>query len=129
MQHLAVQAYGTAQRRTADEKDIEQILFRQVTDALDAVATSVSPSPSETAAAVHWNQSLWTALTVDIVHPDNGLDEATKQNLLQLAEFVRRHSLKVLASEADIEDLIAVNVAIVKGAAGPGAEHPAEGAR
>ncbi len=118
MQSLAFKAYGEVTQRTAGEKDIELALFRQITDALKQVSEAVDVQPTDWAEAIHRNQQLWTTIAIDLLHPGNALPDELKRSLLYLAEFVRQSSMKIMAGEGEIADLIEVNQSIMNGLSG-----------
>lgn len=121
MQQLASRAYGEITHRTASEKQIEFVLFQQITDAMRAVAEADAPAPAVWADAIDRNLELWTLLSADLVSPENALPADTKRGLLQLAQFVRQTSFQVLAGEDGLADLIEVNSTIMQGLGGAGA--------
>ncbi len=49
---------------------------------------------------------------------DNKLPDALRAQLIGLAEFVRKHSLQVLAGKASIVPLIDINTSIMRGLRG-----------
>jgi flagellar protein FlaF len=129
LQSLAFKAYGEVKQRTAGEKEIEFALFRQITDALQQVSETEDVQPTEWADAIHRNQQLWTTIAIDLLHPGNALPDEMKRSLLYLAEFVRQTSIKIMAGEGEIADLIEVNQTIMSGLGGAVAGHTAgEGA-
>ncbi len=118
MQSLAFKAYGEVKQRTAGEKEIEFALFRQITDALKEVSERDDVQPTDWADAIHRNQQLWTTIAIDLLQPGNGLPDEMKRSLLYLAEFVRQTSMKIMAGDGDIVDLIEVNQTIMNGLGG-----------
>lgn len=126
MQALAVKAYGEVRQRTVGDKEIEYALFRQITEALEAVDAATDFAPGPWAEAVHRNQQLWTIIAADLLTPGNALPEDMKRSLLILSEFVRRTSLKVLAGEDGLKDLIEVNRTIMAGLPRSAFDHIAE---
>jgi flagellar protein FlaF len=118
LQSLAFKAYGEVTQRTAGEKDIELALFRQITDALKQVSEAEDVQPTDWAEAIHRNQQLWTTIAIDLLHPGNALPDELKRSLLYLAEFVRQSSMKIMAGEGEIADLIEVNQSIMNGLSG-----------
>lgn len=118
MQSLAFKAYGEVKQRTAGEKEIEYALFRQITDALRQVSGSDDVQPADWADAIHRNQQLWTTIAIDLLHPGNALPDEMKRSLLYLAEFVRQTSMKIMAGEGEIADLIEINQSIMTGLGG-----------
>ena len=125
MQALAFKAYGEVKQRTAGEKQIEYALFRQITEALEAVAAGPEEAPTDWADAIHRNQQLWTTIALDLLHPGNSLPDEMKQSLLYLAEFVRRSSIRILSGEGEVADLITINHSIMNGLSGNAAAAPA----
>lgn len=115
MQALAVKAYGEVQQRTVGDKELEYALFRQITDALESVLATTEFAPAEWADAISRNQQLWSLIAVDLLNPANALADELKRSLLYLSEFVRRTSLKVLAGEDGLSDLIEVNKTVMAG--------------
>ncbi|MCF6329225.1 MAG: flagellar biosynthesis regulator FlaF [Henriciella sp.] len=118
MQKLALKAYGEVGHRTASDKQIEYALFQQITHSLEDAALAGSASPEAWAEAINRNLQMWTIISVDLLHPENNLAEATKKSLLYLAEFVRQSSMQILAGKGDIAELIEVNAVIMVGLAG-----------
>jgi flagellar protein FlaF len=118
MHNLAHKAYSNVTSRTASDKQIEYALFSEVTNALKDVAAQDVPLPAVWADAIDRNLQLWLLLSVDLLSPENGLDESLRTNLLTLAEMVRRVSYSVLAGDTDISDLVEINETIMKGLSG-----------
>ncbi len=117
MQALAFKAYGEVAQRTAGEKEIEYALFLQITDALERVVDPETRSLESWADAVYRNQQLWIIIATDLLLPGNALPDEMKRSLLYLSEFVRQTSMKVMAGEESIPDLIEVNKTVMAGLA------------
>lgn len=115
MQALALKAYGDVARRTSSEREIEFALFQQITEALESVTDPDTRSPAAWADAINRNQQLWTIIATDLLIPSNPLPDELKRSLMLLAEFVRQSSLKILAGEESIPDLIEVNRTVMAG--------------
>ncbi len=115
MQALAYKAYGDVARRTASEREIEFALFQQITEALESVIDPNTRNPAAWADAINRNQQLWTIIATDLLIPSNPLPEELKRSLMFLAEFVRQSSLKILAGDESIPDLIEVNRTVMAG--------------
>ena len=116
MQALAHKAYGEVRNRTADSKSIEYALFRQITDGLIGAQDLKESDPAQWAHAINRNLDLWTLLATDLMHPENGLDQSLRKNLLELATFMRRASMKILSGgEDELADMIDINESIMKG--------------
>lgn len=115
MQALAYKAYGEIAQRTASNKAIEFALFQQITDALASVADPHDRDLSAWGDALYRNQQLWTIITTDLLLPSNSLPDDLKRSLLFLSEYVRQSSLRILAGEESISDLIDVNKTVMAG--------------
>lgn len=115
MQALAFQAYGEATRRTASGRALERAVFDQITRDLQIVHDNDGADPVQWADAIQRNMQLWTIIATDVLNPENGLPEETRAALFSLSEFVRRTSLQVFSRSASLEDVIAVNRAILAG--------------
>lgn len=124
MQNLAYKAYSTVTTRTASDKQIEYALFSEITNALKDVAAQDTPPPAVWAEAIDRNLQLWLLLSVDLLNPENALDEGLRGSLLTLAEMVRRVSYQVLAGETAVSELVEINETIMKGLAGQSGSQP-----
>ncbi len=106
-------AYASTTVRTG--RDAEYAVFARVTHALRNANPDRYP---ELARAVTDNQRLWSALAEDLMSDGNQLPDQLRASLLSLAEFVRKHTMAVLAGQATVDALIDINTAIMKGLRG-----------
>jgi flagellar protein FlaF len=106
-------AYAAAPVRSA--RGAEYAVFARVTQALAAAEPRGFAALAE---AVVDNQRLWATLAEDLMGEANALPVPLRAQLVSLAEFVRRHSLAVLAGRASAEALVDINTAIMKGLRG-----------
>ena len=67
------------------------------------------------ATALHRNRQLWTALACDVADADNPLPAELKARVLALAEFTHLHSTQVLQGQAEVDVLLDINTAIMRG--------------
>ena len=111
-------AYGAASAPIRTERGTEYAVFAQVTHRLSSVDETDRAAFGKLATAVADNQRLWGVLQDDLMGDANALPEALRAQLLGLAEFVRRHSLQVLAGKASLEALININTSIMRGLRG-----------
>ncbi|MEM5518843.1 flagellar biosynthesis regulator FlaF [Henriciella sp. AS95] len=118
MHNLARKAYGDVTSRTATDKQIEYALFSEITNALKDVAAQDMPPPAIWAEAIDRNLQLWLALSIDLLNPSNQFDPQLRIGLINLGETVRRISHRVLAGEAELDELIDINEAIMAGLSG-----------
>ncbi|WP_134679697.1 flagellar biosynthesis regulator FlaF [Paracoccus ravus] len=100
-------------------RDMEYDVFAEVTRAL--LQAPAECHDRRTITAVSRNNELWTVLSADLQHPENGLDAGLRANLISLAQFSLRHGQNVLAGQATTEVLIDINKAVMKGLRSGGA--------
>jgi flagellar protein FlaF len=110
--------YAAATAPTRTERDTEYALFARITHRMRSVDEADRTAFPKLAAAVCDNQRLWGALAVDLLDDGNALPVPLRAQLVSLAEFVRRHSLAILAGNASVAPLIDINTAIMKGLRG-----------
>ena len=110
-------AYGAATRAMGPPRTLEYQVFSQVTGQLNRALIGDRPF-SELASALTENQRLWTALTADLVSPENALPHALRAQLVTLAKFTRTHTAAVLRGEASADVLVEINTAIMRGLRG-----------
>ena len=68
--------------------------------------------------AVYQNDELWTTLAVELADRDNRLPDEVKAGLISLSIFSLKQGRKVVQGEAEISDLIEVNLSVMKGLRG-----------
>jgi flagellar protein FlaF len=100
------------------ERGAEYGVFARVTAALAALDETDKRQFPALASAVTDNQRLWAALADDLASEGNRLPTPLRGQLIGIAEFVRRHTMQVLAGRASIAALIDINTAIMKGLRG-----------
>lgn len=94
---------------------MEYDLFSRVTARLTDAAKTKSTNFPKLAKAVHDNRSLWTAITTDVLLPENGLPDALRAQFVSLNIFVQSHSGKILRDAASVRPLIEINLCILRG--------------
>lgn len=94
-------------------RDMEYNAFSRATAALRQART-----PQEVTAAVHLNTSLWNTLLADLMSPENRLPQGLRGDLAGLALFSARHGLKVMSNTAEVDPLIDINLAVMRGLRG-----------
>jgi len=65
--------------------------------------------------AVHLNRRLWNIFQCDLMHPDNGMPDNIKAQLISLAIWVQKHSSEVMRGAKPPSNLISVNQDIMEG--------------
>lgn len=96
----------------------EYEIFARVTHRLSAVDEADRAAFPTLAAAASDNQRLWAALAEDLMGEGNGLPGPLRGQLIGLSEFVRRHTLRVLAGQASVAPLVDINTSIMRGLRG-----------
>lgn len=110
-------AYAAAAPIRSD-RGSEYAIFAKITHRLNNLDESDKSGFPKLAAAVCDNQKLWGALRTDLMHEGNALPISLRAQLVSLSEFVRKHSLKILAGNGSIDPLIEINTAIMRGLRG-----------
>lgn len=110
----ARQAYAPGNAHLRSARSAELQVFAEVTARLNAAATGIV-APATTAGAIHDNRRLWTRIAADVADDGNGLPQALRAQIFFLAEFTQQHSRRVLRGEADLQALIDINTAMMRG--------------
>jgi flagellar protein FlaF len=108
-------AYASAAAPIRSPRANEYAVFAQITHRLRSVDEKNKSAYPVLAAAVSDNQRLWSALAEDLLGDGNSLPVQLRAQLIGLAEFVRKHTLRVLAGKASLEPLIDINTTIMRG--------------
>ena len=108
-------AYGVSARAIRTPRDMEHDALARVTHRLKRAQEGASTPFADLARAIHDNRTLWTIFAAELAGPGNGLPVDLRAGLLSLARFVDSHSTKVLRGSADMEPLIEINVAVMRG--------------
>lgn len=124
---MSVAAYKQTIRAVESSRDIERRVLIQITSELEASSVEFDQSSSKMerlrilnnglSLALSENQRLWSALKHDLADEGNGLPPDLRASLISIALWVERQTTSVLAAEANVEPLIAVNRSICSGLA------------
>ncbi|OWU83198.1 hypothetical protein ATO6_20375 [Oceanicola sp. 22II-s10i] len=122
---MSIAAYKRTIRESESPRQIEARVFARITGDLnrhrDAFAAARSGEDRLALMAdglgrtLTENQKLWTLLRDDLASSGNQLPPQLRAQLLSIALWVERHTLKVLAGQASINALIDVNTHILAG--------------
>ena len=93
----------------------EYDLIAKITSALKTSARGADTSFSTLVHALHDNRRLWSLLAANVSDDDNQLPKDVRAQIFYLAEFVSQHTSKVLQKTADVDVLIEINSAILRG--------------
>lgn len=113
-------AYGGRHEALRTPRDIEYDALARATRALTMAAGSGRADGPRLAEALTLNRRLWMTLATDLAGDGNGLAHSLRADLLGLAQFILNHSERVQAGRADLQPLIDVNMAIMRGLRGDG---------
>lgn len=114
--YQAQQAYAsTTSASLRTDRSTEYQAFSEIIRRLNRAARHQTAQFAELAAAIHDNRALWTILASDVASANNALPEALRAQIFYLAEFTDVHSRKVLRGDADVQALIDINTAVMRG--------------
>jgi flagellar protein FlaF len=108
----ALKAYNTVNRATMTGRNVEaEVLFKAALK-LKACQDHWTESGLESrlAAALKFNQRVWTIFQAELEKPENPLPNALKTNLLRLSAFIDKRTLETLAYPAPEKLTILVNI-------------------
>ena len=116
-------AYTKSIKTTAAPRDVEYRLLAQVTAALIAARDSSSDFERErdprTMArfmdALNWNNQVWDAFVEDVGTEGNVLPRELRAAIVSLGIWVTRETALIAEDKGDVDALISVNRAIMKG--------------
>jgi flagellar protein FlaF len=111
----ARQAYAPKTSILRSGRSTEHQLFSEVTNRLRLSADQLPSGFPAFAEALHANRAVWTHLATQVADDDNALSEDLRARIFYLAEFTAFHSRKVLKGEANIDPLIEINTAMMRG--------------
>jgi len=114
----AQSVYGTSGRAIGSDRDIEAQVFQTAISTLRPFIGLDFKLTSESATALSENLRLWDILTIDLVHPDNQLDDKLVTQLMELGRFVRFHTHGLYAGLGTVDVLVDINVAVLQGLMG-----------
>lgn len=114
-------AYNRAIKNTASPRDVEYRLLGQVTSALMKAQQRMSDARTKPTAmaevmdALNWNNQVWDTFVEDVGTEGNMLPRELRAAIVSLGIWVSRETGLVTSGEGDIEALISVNKAIMRG--------------
>ncbi len=119
---LAQTTYGATARTIKTPRDIEYDLLARITGQLQKALADTGPTGFPAlATAMHENARLWTVFATDLADAGNQFPQQLRAQLFYLAEFVLKHTPKVLSGTAKADALVDINLAVMRGLRGQGA--------
>ncbi len=113
--NMAKSAYATTQSPIRTPRSTEYEAFARITHRLKEAGNSGRSAFTRLADAVHRNRRLWTMLASDVADAANGLPKDLRAQIFYLAEFTNHHSTLVLSGEGEVDVLVEINTAIMRG--------------
>ena len=116
MSQNKLKAYEQTQKSALPPREVEAMAFTKAALMLDEAKGQIEDYDSY-AAALKFNQLLWTIIQADIVDPANKLPPQLKANILSLSIFVDKQTVKALAdTNGDhLDSLIDINKNLAEG--------------
>ena len=111
-----LQAYAQTQKSALPPREVEAMAFTKAALMLDE-AKGQTEDYDAYAAALKFNQLLWTIIQADIVDTANTLPPQLKANILSLSIFVDKQTLKALSDTdaKNLDSLIDINKNLAEG--------------
>lgn len=108
-------AYAATQHTVRTPRGIEYEAFARITHRLKSSAEKGRGEFGQLAQAIHENRQLWTLLAADVAAADNGLPADLRARIFYLYEFTNQHSRKALKDPDEVDALVEINTAIMRG--------------
>lgn len=114
-------AYSRTIKSTATPRDVEFRLLAQVTAALIKARERLQEAHNKPAVmaevmdALNWNNQVWDTFVEDVGTEGNMLPRELRAAIVSLGIWVSRETGLVGSGDGDIESLISVNKAIMRG--------------
>ncbi|EEX09375.1 flagellar biosynthesis regulatory protein FlaF [Ruegeria lacuscaerulensis ITI-1157] len=115
LQTLAQRAYAQSAAPTRTPRDTEYEAISKITHRLKAAAARKASDYSGFVQALHDNRRLWSVLANGVADSDNALPNDLRARIFYLSEFTEQHTGQVLAKKADVEPLLEINLAVLRG--------------
>jgi flagellar protein FlaF len=111
-----IKAYAQTQKSSMPPREVEAMAFTKAALMLEEAKGKVDDYDSY-AAALKFNQLLWTIIQADVVDNENQLPAQLKANILSLSIFVDRQTIKSLANTKaeNLDTLININKNLAEG--------------
>lgn len=117
---LAARAYSTHGEFTRGAKDQEYDVILDVTRALSAARDRRGYDFPGFVAALNKNERLWVEIGAQVAAPDNQLPQQLRASLFYMSRFVTHHTSEIMQGSGSVQNLIEMNVAILRGLKGGG---------
>ncbi len=115
---LARSAYSNTRFTIRTDRGTEYDVLARITQNLKTAADRGKSGFPALVAALHENRELWTILAGDVADQGNGLPKTLRAQIFYLAEFTHAHTRKILHGDADIDAIVDINTAVMRGLRG-----------
>ncbi len=112
---LAQRAYAQTAAPTRTPRDTEYEAISKITHRLKAASARRNADYGGFVHALHENRRLWLVLASGVSDSENALPAELRARIFYLAEFTEQHSSKVLSSDAMVDPLLEINMAVLRG--------------
>lgn len=110
--HNATNAYAKNALQTGNPRELEAQLLMRAAARLQAVRDGSLAKSEDVVSALRYNRRLWILFGGSIGRPENPLPDTIKQNLVNLANFIVKHSLSLETSTEGTADRVGVLINI-----------------
>jgi flagellar biosynthesis activator protein FlaF len=116
----AAQIYGNVARQISDPRELEANLLLDAASRLQQVRDTWGSKDGNLDRALSYNRKLWTLFATSVTSSENPLSVEIRQNVANLALFVFKHTLAILADPRpeSLGSLININREIAAGLRG-----------
>lgn len=110
--HNATNAYVKNAQQTGSPRELEAQLLMRAAARLQAVRDGSLAKSEDVVSAIRYNRRLWIIFGGSIGRPENPLPDTIKQNLVNLANFIVKHSLSLETATENTADRVGVLINI-----------------
>ena len=114
---MSLAAYQRVSQVTESPRQSEYRLLGAVSRELAASLVDVE-NPGRRREALDWNQQIWITFMLDCGQAENALPATLRARIISLGLWVARYTEKAMFSDLEVQPLIDVNTAIMKGLLG-----------
>lgn len=116
----AAQLYGKVAKQISDPRELEANLLLDAASRLQQVKDSWDGKSENLDSALGYNRKLWTLFATSVTSGENPLSADIRQNVANLALFVFKHTMAILADPRpeSLGSLININREIAAGLRG-----------
>lgn len=116
----AMNAYARTSRSVMTPREAESAVLAKAAQRLQIVRDDWANQAAELVPALNFNQKLWTILATASTEPNSPLPPEMKQTMANLAAFVFRRSIEVMAEPAPekLTAIININLNLAAGLSG-----------